>query len=91
MDASVSYDPSSGTTSVTLQLLDLHGDVAGTANGRYRAVGDLHLSRVRQPPNPDALTSGRGKTRAQAGVGNLTLIGVGLYDPATGRFLQPTP
>jgi len=94
MDVAVSYDPGGGTTSTTLELLDLRGDVAATANlagvGLAAAYG---YDEFGDPVSPNGLTYGwlGGKTRAGAGVGNLTLMGVRLYDPATGRFLQTDP
>jgi len=94
MDAVVSFDPATDAMSVSLSLLDLRGDVAGTAS-----VGGTGLSATYaydefgQPTTASTARYGwlGGKTRAQAGIGGLTLMGARLYDPATGRFLQTDP
>ena len=94
VDAIVTYDPGSGTTSTVLQLLDLHGDVAGTVNPAGTGLAATYsYDEFGNPTDANTSTYGwlGGKTRAQAGVGDLTLMGVQLYDPATGRFLQTDP
>ena len=81
-------------SSAGVHLVDLHGDVATTAALGAIWVGVTYsYDEFGDPTDATTLTYGwlGGKIRAQAGVGNLTLMGVQLYDPATGRFLQTDP
>jgi RHS repeat-associated protein len=92
--ASVAYDPVTGLTTTTLQLMDLHGSVAATANPTGTGLSATYTyDEYGNPTTTNTLRYGwlGGKTRAQAGLGNLILMGQRLYDPATGRFLQTDP
>ena len=93
-DASVAYAAAGGTTTTTLQLMDLHGDVAATATPTGTGLSATYTyDEFGNPTNTNALRYSwlGGKDRAQTGVGNLTLMGQRLYNPATGRFLQTDP
>jgi RHS repeat-associated protein len=93
-DASVAYDPVTGLTTTTMQLMDLHGNVAATANPTGTGLSATYTyDEFGNATTTNGLRYGwlGGKDRAQAGVGNLTLMGQRLYDPATGRFLQTDP
>jgi RHS repeat-associated protein len=94
LDAIVTYDPTLGATSTSLQLLDLHADVAGVADPAGTGLAATYT--YDEFGNPTTTNTARygwlgGKTRTQAGIGNLTLLGVRVYNPATGRFLQTDP
>jgi RHS repeat-associated protein len=93
-DAIVAYDPTKGTTSTQLQLLDLHGDIAGTATeGGTGLAATYTYDEFGNPTDTNAARYGwlGGKDRAQTSIGGLTLMGHRLYNPATGRFLQVDP
>ncbi len=93
-DAIITEAVGATTPTTTLQLADLHGDIAGTT-----AVGGTGLSATYtydEFGNPTDANSSRygwlgGKERAQTGIGDITLMGERLYNPATGRFLQTDP
>jgi RHS repeat-associated protein len=83
-----------GSVSTTLNLMDLHGGTAATATPSATGLTNSYTyDEFGNPTDPNALRYGwlGGKDRAQAGVGNLTLMGQRLYDPASGRFLQTDP
>ena len=93
-DAAVTYTAASSTTSTSLQLIDIHGNVAATATPTGTGLAaTFTYDEFGNATNPNSLRYGwlGGKERAQAGIGNLALMGVRLYDPATGRFLQVDP
>ena len=93
-DASVAYTAAGGTTATSLQLMDLHGNVAATANPAGTGLSATYTyDEFGNPTTTNALRYSwlGGKDRAQTGIGNLTLMGQRLYDPATGRFLQTDP
>lgn len=92
LDAEVTS--SGGTTTTTLQLTDLHGNIAATANPAGTGLATTYTyDEFGNPTNANTLRYGwlGGKTRQQTGIGGLTLMGVRLYNPATGRFLQIDP
>lgn len=97
----------SSTGSRVLQLLDLHGDVAATVPladgaGAVDASGRV-LNRTDEFGNPEPLAGAAtanapnrygwlgGAQRSSESLGDLVLMGVRLYAPATGRFLTPDP
>jgi RHS repeat-associated protein len=93
-DASVAYAAVGGTTTITLQLMDLHSSVAATATPSSSGTTSTYTyDEYGNPTNSNANRYGwlGGKDRAQTGIGNLTLMGHRLYDPASGRFLQTDP
>ncbi len=94
LDATVTYNPSTGATATALQLGDLHGDVAATADPGGTGVSATYTyDEFGSPTDANTARYGwlGGKTRATAGFGALTLMGVRLYNPTTGRFLQTDP
>jgi RHS repeat-associated protein len=91
-DASVAYAAAGGTTTVTLQLMDLHGDVAATATPTSNGTTATYTyDEFGNTTNTSRYGWLGGKDRAQTGIGNITLMGQRLYNPATGRFLQTDP
>jgi RHS repeat-associated protein len=93
--AMVSYDPTHATTTVVLDLVDLHTTIAATAT--VGGVGVSATFSYDEFGNPTATTTTArygwlgGANRAQTGIGGLTMMGQRLYNPATGRFLQTDP
>lgn len=97
----------SSTGTGTLMLADLHGDITTTiplAAGATQATWDeLQHHRADEFGNPIALTTGQPATtagrygwlgahqRSTDTLGGLTLMGVRLYHPGTGRFLSVDP
>jgi RHS repeat-associated protein len=85
------------TGTVVLQLTNLHGDVVATADDATgaSAVTAYFESTEFGIPRSGATTQRYawlgGKRRSSDSLGGLTLMGVRLYDPATGRFLQTDP
>jgi RHS repeat-associated protein len=78
----------------TLQYANLHGDVQATASST--ASLPTIAASYAEFGAPQSAGSGRygwlgGKQRSAEDVGGLTLIGVRVYDPITGRFLQTDP
>jgi RHS repeat-associated protein len=83
-----------GTSPVTIELADLHGDIAATADVGSTGIASTYTyDEYGNPATTNTLTYGwlGAKTRAQTGTTNLTLMGVRLYNPTTGRFLQTDP
>jgi RHS repeat-associated protein len=85
---------SSATSSAVLQLTNLHGDVVATATTSSTALASTMEST--EYGTPRGTTGMRyawlgGKQRAGDTPGGLSIMGVRLYDPATGRFLQVDP
>ena len=80
----------------TLQLGDLHGDIvaqmsATTTTGGISAYFEsTEFGIPRTPPAPQYAWLG-GSERSSDALGGLVLMGVRLYDPANGRFLQTDP
>ncbi|MDQ1713838.1 MAG: hypothetical protein QOE45_3288 [Frankiaceae bacterium] len=88
------YD--SATSTATLQLTNLHGDVVATASTSTSAGGPASTFEATEFGTPRGATGTRygwlgGKQRAADTPGGLSLMGVRLYNPATGRFLQTDP
>jgi RHS repeat-associated protein len=85
------------TGTVVLQLTNIHGDVVATADDTTgaSAVTAYFESTEFGIPRSGATTQRYawlgGKRRSSDSLGGLTLMGVRLYDPATGRFLQTDP
>lgn len=85
-------------TSSTVQLTDMHGDVVTTMDATAGANTPTSTSAfdeygaVLNPPTSTPSTYGwlGSQQRATTNVG-LSLMGVRLYDPTTGRFLQTDP
>ncbi|MFN2626532.1 MAG: hypothetical protein ABR520_10670, partial [Mycobacteriales bacterium] len=84
-----------GTTE--LQLANLHGDVAATASVDAAAVGPtatFDTSEFGEPRDPSAKRRYAwlgAHQRSADTLGALVLMGVRLYNPAVGRFLQIDP
>jgi RHS repeat-associated protein len=85
------------TVGTTLQLVNLHGDVVATADASSSATGvgsyfeATEFGAERDPSTHHRYAWLGGKQRSDDTLGNLTLMGARLYDPATGRFLQTDP
>ena len=86
----------SGT--VTLQLVNLHGDLVATAADSSSSTGISSYSESTEfgaPRTPASAPDSYGwlgaKRRSSNDLAGLTLMGVRLYDPATGRFLSVDP
>lgn len=84
----------SATSSVTLQLTNLHGDVVATApTGSTALAATMESTEYGAPRGaPGARYAWLGgKQRAADTPAGLSIMGVRLYNPATGRFLQVDP
>jgi RHS repeat-associated protein len=89
--------PSTGT--VQLQLTDLHGDIVATVDDDPDAVAtnDYYEHTEYGAPRTDKTTDGDrygwlgAKQRSTDALGGIVLMGVRLYNPATGRFLSVDP
>lgn len=91
-DLAAVYD--SATAAATLQLTNLHGDVIATATTSSTALAST--MEATEYGVPRGATGTRyawlgGKLRAADTPGGLSVMGVRLYNPATGRFLQRDP
>jgi RHS repeat-associated protein len=91
-DLAAIYD--SATSTATLQLTNLHGDVVATASTSSTALAST--SEATEYGVPRGATGARyawlgGKQRAADTPGGLSIMGVRLYNPSTGRFLQTDP
>ena len=97
---------SSGTGDRVLQIVDLHGDVVGTVPTSDAGVDltGLRYARYDEFGNPQPLTSGATSNAPPARYGwlggaqrsadtptGVVLMGVRLYHPGIGRFLQVDP
>jgi RHS repeat-associated protein len=86
------------TGTVTLQLATLHGDIVATAADDPAATGTATYSETSEygaPRDPTAANTtygwlGAGQ-RSSNDLAGLTLMGVRLYNSATGRFTSPDP
>jgi len=86
-------DSAAGTT---LQLANLHGDVVATASLDPAATGPLSTFEASEFGIPRTTPSARyswlgAKQRETDSLAGLTLMGVRLYNPRAGRFLQVDP
>ena len=89
----------SSTGTITLQLPDLHGNIGATAPNTSGATGPSATFAYTEfgtpepgstpPPVPYGMLGA--KQRSTQDLGGLTLMGLRLYDPQTGRFLQVDP
>jgi RHS repeat-associated protein len=86
------------TGTVTLQLANLHGDIAATADDTTTATGAATYSESTEygaPRTPGSAPDTYGwlgaKQRSSNDLAGLTLMGVRLYNPTTGRFLSVDP
>jgi RHS repeat-associated protein len=81
---------------VKLDLSNLHGDTVATIDPSVTSIGNYHetteygLARDAATAADDYGWLG-GKKRSSDDLGGLTLMGVRLYNPATGRFLSTDP
>jgi RHS repeat-associated protein len=86
-----------GDGNVELQLTNLHGDVVATctpadsAPAAYFESTEYGLPRASNTTNPRYGWLGAHQRDATNTLGGLTLMGVRLYNPTTGRFLQTDP
>ncbi|WP_204287290.1 RHS repeat domain-containing protein, partial [Microbispora amethystogenes] len=82
---------------LTLQLTNLHGDVVATCADSSSATGvDSYAEQTEYGLDRTVNTNDRyewlgGARRASDAVADIVLMGVRLYNPATGRFLQVDP
>ncbi|MEO7259980.1 MAG: RHS repeat-associated core domain-containing protein [Jatrophihabitantaceae bacterium] len=86
------------TGAVTLQLANLHGDIIATSADDTAATGPGGYSESTEygaPRDPATARDSYGwlgtTQRSTNDLGGLTLMGVRLYNPATGRFLSTDP
>jgi RHS repeat-associated protein len=84
------------TGAVTLQLTNLHGDVVATCDTGTTGVAGYHEQTEFGVPRDPTQVGIRyawlgANQRSGDDLGGLILMGVRLYDPTTGRFLQPDP
>jgi RHS repeat-associated protein len=86
------------TGTVTLQLANMHGDLVDTAADDPAATGPLGYTESTEygaPRNPATAPDTYGwlgaKQRSTNDLAGLTLMGVRLYNPASGRFLSVDP
>ena len=92
-DLAAIYDSAAG---VSLQLTNLHGDVVATASTSTTATGPTATFESTEFGAP-RVESGRrygwlgGDLRSADAPSGVVLMGVRLYNPATGRFLQVDP
>lgn len=91
-DLAAIYD--SATSTGTLQLTNLHGDVV--ASSSMSAATVTLAGEANEFGNPRASTGRRygwlgGKLRASDTPSGVSVMGVRLYNPVTGRFLQSDP
>lgn len=95
--AIVTTDPT-GANSTALQLVNLHGDVVATTDNTSAATSTTAQYEYTEygAPRPDSTTPTRygwlgGKQRSSDTLGGLTLMGIRLYNPSSGRFLSVDP
>jgi RHS repeat-associated protein len=88
---------SSGTVSgLQFQLTNLHGDLVTTATPSATLYDTTNIRDTDEYGNAKAPIAGRygwlgGKQRSTEAFGNLTVMGVRLYNPVLGRFLSVDP
>jgi RHS repeat-associated protein len=81
---------------VKLDLTNLHGDTVATIAPDATSIGSYHETTEYGLPRDPATAADDygwlgGKKRSSDDLGGLTLMGVRLYNPATGRFLSTDP
>ncbi|MFD8562948.1 DNRLRE domain-containing protein [Streptosporangium canum] len=84
---------------VALQLANLHGDIIATADASTLTTGidtyfeqtEYGTPRAENTTNPVRYGWLGGNQRSADALGGVILMGVRLYNPATGRFLQADP
>jgi len=83
---------------VILQLANMHGDIIATSAAAAAATGPIGYNESTEfgaPGNPTAAPDTYGwlgaKQRSTNDLGGLSLMGVRLYNPITGRFLSVDP
>ncbi|MFI9550484.1 RHS repeat domain-containing protein [Nonomuraea endophytica] len=89
----------SSTGSSTIQLINLHGDIVATCENTATATGvnayfeqtEYGTPRAENSTNPSRYGWLGGEQRSVDSLGGLVLMGVRLYNPLTGRFLQVDP
>ncbi|MDQ2837803.1 MAG: hypothetical protein M3Y89_10365 [Actinomycetota bacterium] len=86
------------TGTVVLQLANLHGDIVATSPDTTTATGPVGYSESTEYGAPRTASSAPDsygwlgtKQRSTNDLAGLTLMGVRLYNPATGRFLSVDP
>ncbi|MCK9929382.1 phospholipase A2 [Frankia sp. Mgl5] len=86
------------TGTVTLQLANLHGDIVATADDNTSATAIANYAESDEFGIPYFSSTAYtrygwlgAKQRSRDTLGGLTLMGVRLYNPLTGRFLQTDP
>lgn len=89
---------SDNTNTVTLQLNNLHGDIVATAADTTGATGPISYGESTEYGLPRTASTAfatygwLGSTQRSANaLGGLMVMGVRLYNPATGRFLSADP
>lgn len=95
--AIISTDPT-GANSTALQLVNLHGDVVGTADNTSAATSTTSQYEYTEygAPRHNNTTPSRygwlgGKQRSSDALGGVVLMGARLYNPSSGRFLSVDP
>ena len=76
------------------QVVNLHGDIATTLDNTLLPAGFNRYDEFGVPDSGQSHTRYGwlgGKQRSAEAMGGVTLMGVRLYHPDTGRFLQPDP
>ncbi|WP_051703420.1 DNRLRE domain-containing protein [Streptomyces sp. NRRL F-5630] len=85
----------SATGDVALQLANLHGDISVQMDLDTATATVQRYDEYGNPLDPTAAAAKYGSLgayqRATDGLAGYTLMGVRMYDPATGRFLQADP
>ncbi|TJZ95638.1 RHS repeat-associated core domain-containing protein [Actinacidiphila oryziradicis] len=81
----------SATGDTTLQLADLHGDIGVTLAVSTGAANSYNYDEYGNTTNPSRYGWLGSAQRASDTPTGLTLMGLRLYSPATGRFLQTDP
>ena len=86
------------TGDVTLQLCNPHGDIVATTPADGSASGVTDYTETTEYGLPRDRSTAKvpygwvgGKQRSNDALGGVTLMGVRLYNPATGRFLSVDP
>lgn len=84
------------TSGVTLELLDLHGDVLATANSNSNATGPTNTYVYNEFGQAENGAAGQygwlgGNQISSSALGGAIFMGVRVYNPSTGRFSQTDP